>query len=111
MSVVIQVIRDNPEKLISRLSELQTEYLPLNDASRKTYYLTVRQRFNGNKVNGGDKIEQAALMVFLNRTCFNGLYRVNRKGEFNVPIGSYKKPLICDSENISRDSKNNERTC
>lgn len=96
------VIRDNIDKLVDILYKMQNVFVPMETANRKAYYLEKRKRFNGLKINGGEsaKIEKAALMIFLNKTCFNGLYRVNKKGLFNVPMGSYKKPMICDERNL-----------
>lgn len=70
------------------------------------YYEIARKRFNEIKVSGSrkDRTERSALLLYLNKTCFNGLYRVNRKGEFNVPWGDYKNPRICDEENLSEVS-------
>lgn len=96
------VIRDSLEKLVHLLTVYQAEYIPLNMESRKIYYMEKRDRFNYLKINGNESenIEKAALMIFLNKTCFNGLYRVNRRGLFNVPMGSYKNPMICNEENL-----------
>ena len=96
------IIRDNVEQLISLLEIMQNEFISLDTNSRKMYYLAKRERFNSLKVNGDESvnIESAALMIFLNKTCFNGLYRVNKKSLFNVPMGSYKNPLICDGNNL-----------
>lgn len=97
-----QIIRDDIDALILRLSVIQNEFTPLDTEHRKMYYLARRERFNALKVNGHAdvNIEKAALMIFLNRTCFNGLFRVNKNGFFNVPMGRYKNPLICDEENL-----------
>lgn len=96
------VIRDNIDALIAMLSAMQNEFNPLDTESRKVYYSSKRERFNHLKVNGDKKIntEKAALMIFLNKTCFNGLFRVNKKGLFNVPMGAYKNPMICDEANL-----------
>lgn len=100
-------IKDNVDALIEILSEMQNSFWAKNDTDRKTMYLSIREHFNNLKINGNEQInfEKAALFIFLNKTCFNGLYRVNRKGLFNVPMGSYKKPSICDSENLRLISK------
>ena len=102
-----RVIRDNIDALIEILSSMQNDFIPLDTEHRKAYYLDKRSRFNELKVNGDKNInlEKAALMIFLNKTCFNGLYRVNKKGLFNVPMGSYKNPLICDENNLRAVSK------
>ncbi len=101
------IIKNRVEDLTEQLDSLQKQYIPMSAESRKTLYNIKRERFNDLKVNGNDKenIEKAALMIFLNKTCFNGLYRVNKKGLFNVPAGSYKNPLICDEENLKAVSK------
>lgn len=97
-----RIIRDDIDALVSMLADMQSEFVQIDTEHRKAYYLTKRERFNDLKVNGNESvnIEQGALMIFLNKTCFNGLYRVNKKGLFNVPMGSYKNPLICDEENL-----------
>lgn len=102
-----QNIRDDIDELVDSLSIMQNEFIPLDTDNRKKYYLTKRERFNFLKVNGDEtiNIEKAALMIFLNKTCFNGLFRVNKKGFFNVPMGAYKNPLICDEKNLRAISK------
>ncbi|MDE5765426.1 MAG: DNA adenine methylase [Ruminococcus sp.] len=94
-------IRDNVEFLIENLSRLQILYRKMNENDKKSFYLEQRERFNfGIQTNNVPKSEMAYLFIFLNKTCFNGLYRVNKKGLFNVPIGSYIKPLVCDADNL-----------
>ncbi len=92
-------IRDDVNALIEMLKKWETEYYALGESqeSKKEYYYEKRALFNTRQSN---QIRQSALFIFLNRTCFNGLYRVNRKNEFNVPMGSYKKPQICNEQNL-----------
>lgn len=94
-----KTIASNPKELISILEILQNEFHALegNEDNKKLYYYQKRELYNLRKET---RSGQAALFIFLNRTCFNGLYRVNRKNEYNVPMGGYKRPTICDKENI-----------
>jgi DNA adenine methylase len=100
------VIRDNVNELIDELSKMSDEYLPKIMSERKKFYYQKRERYNLliDSFDEKNKIEMAALFIFLNHTCFNGLYRVNSDGHYNVPSGVYESPTICDSKLLLRDS-------
>ena len=103
LTTCYKVVRDNPTLLISTLKEVQDKYHSLNsEQEQREFFLQCRDRFNTKKC---DEIENSSLFLFLNRTCFNGLYRVNRAGKFNVPFGKYKTPTICDEATIYADSE------
>lgn len=97
-----EIIRDFPKQLIEALAEIEKQYKAIpTEQGKKEYYLQKRMMFNDKQ----DRLTTATLFIFLNRTCFNGLYRENKKGEFNVPFGKYVSPTICDVDTISLDSK------
>lgn len=102
LTTCYKVVRDRPQELIGSLDKVQTEYLALgSEEERKAFYLDRRTLFNTKSL---DDIGNTTLFFFLNRTCFNGLYRVNKSGLFNVPFGRYSNPTICDVETIMADS-------
>lgn len=96
-------IKREPKNLIDLLSLLQIKYFSLKDEeSRRSFFMEKRELFNTRNL---DSLQNTSLLIFLNRTCFNGLYRVNSKGLFNVPFGKYNNPKICDPKTILADSK------
>ena len=111
LMLTYKVVKLFPEELIKKLAKIQMEYLELNTEDRKEYYYEkLRKPFNHLQVDYKSQdrknwIEKAALLIALNKTCFNGLYRQNSKGEFNVPVGRYKNPVILDEENLKNVSK------
>ncbi|MFB6182321.1 MAG: DNA adenine methylase [Candidatus Magasanikbacteria bacterium] len=107
--ILYEAIRDNVDEIINQLKDLKKKH------SKEFYHETLRPNFNEIKTNyletpkdeipKEDKIELSANFIYLNKTCFNGLYRVNQSGEFNVPCGKYKNPTICDEENLRNVNK------
>ncbi|MDA9066434.1 DNA adenine methylase [Flavobacteriales bacterium] len=97
--ITYKAIKNNVSGVVSQLKKWEAEYHQFkNDAdARKVYYYEKRTLFNSRSE---DEVIKAALFIFLNRTCFNGLYRVNKSNGYNVPIGSYKTPMICDMNNL-----------
>lgn len=104
------VIKNDIEDLITTLRGVEIEYLSLDSEGRKECFYRIRSRYNEAKHSirwdtySKDWILRAADLIFLNRTCFNGLFRVNSKGEFNVPFGRYKNPTILHEEVLRSDS-------
>jgi DNA adenine methylase len=95
-------IKLEPAKLIKALQKIETAYYKLSsEEDRKVFFLEKRSFFNSRHLN---ELDNTALLIFLNRTCFNGLYRVNTSNEFNVPFGRYTNPKICDEKTIIADS-------
>lgn len=98
-----QTVRDQVEVLIESLRNYEQLYLALQtEDNRKDFYMAARSRYNEKNL---DSIENTTLFFFLNRTCFNGLYRVNKSGIFNVPFGKYANPTICDPDTLRMDSE------
>lgn len=103
LTTCYRVVRDNPKELVNSLAEIQKEYYSLHSEDlRKQFFMLMRDEFNTNSLA---PIRNTTLFFFLNRTCFNGLYRVNKSGLFNVPFGKYETPTICDPVTIYADSE------
>lgn len=106
-----KVIQKEPNKLLEFLSKYDKTYKQLSEKKQKEFYYEVRESFNLNRFHidyekySENWISRVAQTIFLNKTCFNGLFRFNSKGGFNSPQGRYKNPKIVDEQNILNVSK------
>lgn len=109
--LTFSVVQQNVFELIDELTSLKKEYAKRDDHEREKYFYKIREFYNAERIKinfrkySSEWIHRAAKMLFLNKTCFNGLFRLNRKGEFNVPFGRYKNPGILDRENLESASR------
>lgn len=95
-----KAIQQDIHSLLEYLSKITSYYKKLSTEERNLFYYDIRNKYNSILLNSCINVEKAALFIFLNKTCFNGLYRVNRNNQFNVPAGKYKDPAIYDKENL-----------
>ena len=95
-------IQNSCNLLVEELDNINNLYHSQNLEKNKKLYYEMRRRYNEIKINckKSENFEKAVLFIFLNKTCFNGLYRVNSKGLFNVPYNNAKNPLLCDKKNL-----------
>ena len=106
-----KVVQKDVQNLIEFLFRYDKQYKKLSEEDRKKFYYEIRQNYNLQRFNidynkySENWIPRAAQTVFLNKTCFNGLFRFNSKGEFNSPVGKYKNPKILDEQNLLNVSK------
>jgi DNA adenine methylase len=104
--LMYRVIKKSTKKLIHELESLESAYISKSNEDRERLFYLVRDSFNQKKpvINfhtyDAEWVTRAAQSIFLNRTCYNGLFRMNRKGEFNVPFGRYKNPRILNEDNL-----------
>ncbi|GAB4579360.1 MAG: Dam family site-specific DNA-(adenine-N6)-methyltransferase [Anaerolineales bacterium] len=104
-----RTLKTRCEQVVEALKTLQLDYYQRPKEDQKIFYYHQRRNFNETKAGidfetdkpGLAAVKRTAQLIFLNRTCYNGLFRVNSKGAFNVPFGSYKNPTICDAENLN----------
>jgi DNA adenine methylase len=114
--LIYRAIQRDVDALAGTVGELESRYLALDEPVRKEFYYAMRDRLNAQLASfdyeryGPEWVGRAATLIFLNRTCYNGLFRVNGKGEFNVPFGRYRRPKICDEENLRAVSAVLQRT-
>ena len=104
--IAYTIIKNDPDRLIKELSVIECDYLQKSEADRQSFYYNIRDLYNKQSHGFNYKkynkkwVSRTAFLIFLNKTCYNGLFRQNGSGAFNVPIGRYKNPKICDVKNL-----------
>lgn len=99
------IVRNNCDLLISGLKKIECQYNELSEEKQQLFYYEKREQFNSLALTKESGVQKAILFIFLNKTCFNGVYRVNKKGKFNVPFGKRKFVNICDEDNLHKISQ------